>query len=260
MLKLFNLIKKILQNKYNDWKGYPIIRKAYFSMMFSLLPLRTWKLHSNDVIRAMELTNIDIVQDKAIIDFLMDLKYRRCSRVLMTLREMLNLFRIVKKTENLNGDIAEVGVYRGGSAAILANFKGNRALHLFDTFEGLPEVKDGKDILVKGEMQDTSEQMVIGLLNGISNYYIYKGIFPDTAGPVKNKTFSVVHLDTDLYDATLSSLEFFYPRMEKDGVIITHDYNDILTPGVKMAFDEFFSNKIENIVEIWDTHAMVVKN
>ena len=40
----------------------------------------------------------------------------------------------VKATRKLSGDIAEVGVYRGGSAMIICEAKGNKKLHLFDTF------------------------------------------------------------------------------------------------------------------------------
>jgi hypothetical protein len=194
------------------------------------------------------------------MDFIFELKYIRCSKLLMTFREMINIYRMVKKTEQFDGAIAEVGVYRGGSAAIIAHFKGNRHLHLFDTFEGLPEVHAEKDtFLYKGIMHDTNEQIVRNLLKDYENCFIYKGIFPDTSDPIKNSAFSFVHLDTDLYVGTMLSLKFFYSRMQKGGVILTHDYNDLLTPGVKDAFDEFFADKPESIVEIWDTHALVIK-
>jgi len=38
-----------------------------------------------------------------------------------------------------NGDIAEVGVYQGGSAKLICEARNeNKVLYLFDTFEGLP--------------------------------------------------------------------------------------------------------------------------
>jgi len=101
--------------------------------------------------------------------------------------------------------------------------------------------------------------MVRDLLKDYDNCFIYKGIFPDTSDPIKKNTFSFVHLDTDLYDGTLQSLNFFYNRMQQGGIIMTHDYSDLLTPGVKEAFDLFFKDKPESIVELWDTHAVVIK-
>jgi O-methyltransferase len=242
-----------------DWKGYSVIKKGLILLLFSIFPYRVWKKYSASVIRSLEINNVDVCNDKALMDFIFELKYRRCSHLLMTFREMINIYRMVRRTENLDGDITEVGVYRGGSAAIMAHFKGNRRLNLFDTFEGLPDVNKEKDVLEKGSMNVTSEQMVKNLLKDYNNWFIYKGIFPDTSEPVRNNTFSFVHLDTDLYDGTLQSLNFFYNRMQQGGIIMTHDYNDLLTPGVKEAFDLFFKDKSESIVELWDTHALVVK-
>jgi O-methyltransferase len=245
--------------KRKDWKGYPVFRKAFYLMLFSIFPYRAWKKYPKEISMALEINNVNVLNDLPLMNFIFELKYKRCSHLLMTFREMLNIYQMVKRTEKLEGDIAEVGVYRGGSAAIMAHFKGNRQLHLFDTFEGLPEVNREKDTLEKGSMNATSEETVKKLLNGYPGWQTYKGIFPDTSGPIENRTFSVVHLDTDLYDGTLQSLDFFYDRMQKGGIIMTHDYNDILTPGVKEAFDLFFSDKPEPVIELWDTHAMVVK-
>jgi O-methyltransferase len=242
-----------------DWKDYSVYKKGFILLLFSIFPYRTWKWFSTSVIKSLELTNVNVCNDKALLDFIFELKYKRCSHLLMTFREMINIFRMIKKTENLNGDIAEVGVFRGGSAAIMAHFKGNRHLHLFDTFEGLPDVNKDKDLLAKGEMSNAPEQLVRDLLKDYQNWHIYKGIFPGTSEPIKNKVFSFVHLDVDLYEGTLFSLQFFYPRMQKGGIILVHDYSDLLTPGVKDALKEFFADKSESIIEIWDTHAGIVK-
>ena len=56
--------------------------------------------------------------------------------------EAYYIFMAVKRTQKVPGDIAEVGVYKGGSAKIICSAKGDKSLHLFDTFEGLPKVDD----------------------------------------------------------------------------------------------------------------------
>ena len=41
--------------------------------------------------------------------------------------------------------MAEVGVYQGVSAKLICEAKGDKELHVFDTFEGLPD-KSGTDV------------------------------------------------------------------------------------------------------------------
>ncbi|OIO21464.1 hypothetical protein COT30_02625 [Candidatus Micrarchaeota archaeon CG08_land_8_20_14_0_20_49_17] len=48
------------------------------------------------------------------------------------------LYSLVKNTAKISGQIAEVGVYKGGSAKLICETKGDKELYLFDTFEGLP--------------------------------------------------------------------------------------------------------------------------
>jgi hypothetical protein len=52
---------------------------------------------------------------------------------------------------------------------------------------------------------------------------VKKGWFPDTAADVTD-TFVLVSLDFDLYSPIKAGLEWFYPQMNKGGVIVIHDY------------------------------------
>lgn len=98
----------------------------------------------------------------------------------------------------------------------------------------------------KGNFSSAFES-VKSYLKSYPNVHFYKGLFPSTAEPVKDKKFSFVHLDVDIYESTLSGLKFFYGRMNKGGVILSHDYPS--SKGVKKAFDEFFNDKPEVIIE-----------
>jgi len=162
--------------------------------------------------------------------------------------EAHQIYMAVKKTEKIKGDIAEVGVYKGGSAKLICETTKNKHVHLFDTFEGLPGLseKDNEKQFQKGDFLVQFEQVKKCLK--YPHVHFYKGFFPATSEPVKNKTFSFVHLDVDIYESTLSSLNFFYPRINRGGVIISHDYPG--SKGVKRAFDEFFKDKLEIINEI----------
>lgn len=172
--------------------------------------------------------------------------------------EAYHVHMAVKITRKVPGDIAEVGVYKGGSAKIICQAKGDKSLHLFDTFEGLPKVDDVDMVwpFYEGKFA-ASYDRVRDYLGQEKNVYFYKGIFPDTSDPVKDKRFSFVNLDVDTYESTKKCIEFFYPRMSPGGVILSHDY--LTAPGVQKAFDEFFADKAEPVVETAGSQCVVIK-
>jgi hypothetical protein len=182
-------------------------------------------------------------------------------RALLGIREMHNIFRLAEQVTKIEGDMAEVGVYRGGSARIICEAKAGKRLHLFDTFEGMPEANSSIDRHQQGDFSETSLEDVKGYLSGYDDVMFYKGLFPESARDLLARPiwFSFVNLDVDLYESTAAGLREFYPRMSRGGIILSHDYRSISCPGVKQAFDEFFLDKPEPIVELWDTQCMVVK-
>lgn len=177
-----------------------------------------------------------------------DLKMENC--------EACTIYSAVKSTDKLSGDIAEVGVYRGGSAKVICQAKGDRNLHLFDTFEGLPHDSEADWFFSKGDYSANYEDVRREFAKE-RNVHLYKGLFPDTAGPISDRTFSFVHLDVDLYSSTLACLNFFYDRMEKGGIMISHDYG--YHEGVKKAFTEFFKDKPEVVVRLVGSQCIVTK-
>jgi hypothetical protein len=176
----------------------------------------------------------------------------------VTVNEASQIYRAVQATRKIQGDMAEVGVYTGSTAQVICEAKGEKPLHLFDTFEGLPvpTEKDDARQFRKGELAYNLEK-VRERLKSYSNVFFYKGLFPTTSNPVKSRTFSFVNLDADLYESTKDSLTFFYPRLAKGGVLISHDY--VTAKGVREAFDEFFKDKIEPVIQLADDQCMVVK-
>ena len=172
--------------------------------------------------------------------------------------EGYTLYSSVKAVNNLSGSMAEVGVYRGGSAKLIAENKNDKNFYLFDTFEGLPKTTQ-KDEVKAGWLSNTSLDSVKQYLSNYENLFFYVGYFPQTARNLTSEKFCLVHLDTDLYQSTLDSLEFFWPKMVKGGRIISHDYNASNIGGVKQAFEEFFKDSPEKIIEIADTQSMVIK-
>jgi O-methyltransferase len=207
---------------------------------------------------------------KMLIDHSIEVDQRFWTLYAETLREgtlvqsfedFFNLYQLVLKTQKVPGEIAELGVYRGGSAKLIASLKGDKALHLFDTFEGMPAVNPDMDRHRTGDFAETSMKAVQQYLGRFSNIFYHPGFFPDSARDLAKTpmSFSMIHLDVDIYESTKAGLEFFYPRMAKGAIIISHDYRRLSCAGVKRAFDEFFADKPEPVIELWQTQCLVVK-
>jgi predicted O-methyltransferase YrrM len=155
----------------------------------------------------------------------------------------------VNETKGLSGEMAEIGVYKGGSTMMIGLSDPDRGLYACDSFEGLPETSK-EDIVQngghsKGDFADTSLEGVRQLIGYDNNTLLIKGFFPDKVihEHMEILSYSFVHIDVDLYQPTLDSLNFFWDRMVKDGIIVSDDYQWRNTPGVKTAFDEFFKDK-----------------
>ena len=145
--------------------------------------------------------------------------------------------------EGIEGDTAELGVYRGNTAIFIAKLaeRSDRKAYLFDTFEGFPE-RDltGIDSNKRFEFADTSLESVQKLIDSDSAVYC-KGYFPATIeGNVpENAAFSLVHIDCDLYEPCKAALQYFYPRLLPGGFLIMHDYSSLYWDGVETPWTNF---------------------
>jgi len=219
-----------------------------------------WKILSIPVIYAIEskggvILSYDDAGRRQVIDLIRQIK--RESALMMFDNEAYQIFMAVTRTKHIAGDLAEVGVYRGGSAKLIREANGIKTLHLFDTFEGLPAVEAiDQPQFNKGQFAASFDH-VTNYLREYKNVHFYKGLFPSTAKTVENKKFSFVHFDVDTYESTRSCLDFFYFRMNRGGIILSHDYTS--AAGVHRAFDEFFSDKAEPVIEMSGTQCLVVK-
>lgn len=216
----------------------------------------------NFFLKVLDRANLAVIsyndaESRKIVDLIHQSKKE--TEMLLGTKEAYQIYMAVKGTSKLEGDLAEVGVYRGGSACLVCKVKGGKALHLFDVFEGTCNAETVDNSFHKCEFVAPLEQTKQNLRNCCHdhNVFFYKGLFPDTAGPVENKKFSFVHLDVGTYESTLECLKFFYIRMAKGGIIITHDY--LFASGVRKAFDEFFQCKPEPIIPITGSQCLVVK-
>jgi len=165
----------------------------------------------------------------------------------------------------IDGDIVETGVWRGGAciyAKYLLNQLGDekRNIWLVDSFEGLskpdtenfPEDK-GLNLHQYEELSVSVEEVKRNFENyGVNDdrVKILPGLFKDTLPDSPINSISVLRLDGDLYESTIQSLFYLYPKLTKGGYCIIDDWGAI--PACKKAVIDYrrvfkIRDKVKNI-------------
>jgi O-methyltransferase len=174
--------------------------------------------------------------------------------------------------ESIPGDFVELGVARGGCAALLGSalFENSQAaaerrrLWLFDSFEGLPAPTD-EDYAGEGEEKSTGVHIrplgigdCLGTLEEVQDLLLrrfryptervrfVKGWFQDTIPTVRDEIgpIAVLRMDGDWYESTRTCLEGLYDRVVPGGVVIVDDYQSCF--GCERAVSEFLgARKLE---------------
>lgn len=169
----------------------------------------------------------------------------------------LELIQYFLATLALPGARAECGVYRGATALLVAHawrsrqpgFRGED-FYLIDSYSGTSAsvtqdripVRDAdgatrmEDFFPAGKT-DTSPELVRGFFGEFPNVNICAGWIPQVFAMLPEREWAFVHLDLSLYEPTLASLEYFYPRLVKGGVILCD--GSIFCPGVAQAWEEY---------------------
>ena len=171
------------------------------------------------------------------------------------------LYRLAMQALALPGDFAEVGVYQGGTATLLADLllDSARPLHLFDTFTGMPPTDAHRDMHVEGDFSDTSVEAVSRLVAHSTSTRLYPGFFPATAEPLGAQRFAFVHVDVDIYQSVLDSCDFFHPRLVPGGFLLFDDYGWTSCPGARAAVDAYYAGRPEQPVYLPTGQALVVR-
>jgi O-methyltransferase len=164
----------------------------------------------------------------------------------------------------LEGAVVECGTWRGGMIAGIADLLGkSHRYHLFDSFEGLPPAKevDGasaiewqKDIHSPGYHDNCTAEVewaerAMGM-SAAASVNIHKGWFEDTLGAQPfAEPISLLLLDGDWYDSTMTCLENLFPKVVPGGLILIDDYHT--WDGCSRAVHDYLSkhSKVERIRE-----------
>lgn len=170
---------------------------------------------------------------------------------------------------NIQGEIVECGVWKGGSMMTIARTLlqagvSDRNLWLFDTFEGMPAPtardRDNKNTdvqakfaSVKFQDRDGSDWCYSPLdevkANVQSTGYpservrYVKGKVEDTLPGNEVGSIALLRLDTDFYESTKSEMHHLYPKLAKGGILILDDY--YTWQGSREAVEEYFAGRAD---------------
>ena len=189
------------------------------------------------------------------LDIIRNVRQERES--LLSGNEAFTVYSLAAAQRAVGGVMAEVGVFQGCSAKLISLAAEPMELHLFDTFEGLPEpLRCERQAMRKGHYA-ASLEAVSRYLADQPNIIFHKGLFTGEGVACTDRMFSFVHLDVDLKQGTRACLEFFYPRMLPGGVILSHDYSYL--DGVREAFAEFLATRPERAIELPSSQVMLIR-
>ena len=192
--------------------------------------------------------------------------YKKVRPYTMTSPERIfSLCEAVKyvQDKNIEGDIVECGVWKGGSMMAVAETllrvgDTSRNLYLFDTFEGMPpptendvdiagttaecllnrsDKEKDESIWCNAAMDGVKEVMESTGYPSCKTHFI-KGMVEETIPHFAPSKIALLRLDTDWYESTKHELEHLFPCLSKGGVLIIDDYGH--WQGARKAVDEYF--------------------
>ena len=194
--------------------------------------------------------------------------HERCALMTMTsVERMYALYSAVRYliANRIAGDFVECGVWRGGSAMMmaltaLAMNEADRTIWLYDTFSGMTAPGEYDLHAISGEpaagiMAANSrdeENPFWGIApravveaNMASTAWskgrlrLVEGNVLDTLPANMPEEIALLRLDTDWYQSTLHELETLYPRLCSGGVLIIDDFG--YWTGARRAIEEYFA-------------------
>ncbi|MFL6836790.1 MAG: TylF/MycF/NovP-related O-methyltransferase [Bradyrhizobium sp.] len=204
-------------------------------------------------------------QDNAFLEPEFTRYHEHCAPFTMVSRERLYAhFQAVRYVveNNIDGDIVECGVWRGGTSmlgalTLLGMNETSRQLWLYDTFAGMTAPTDADvspweganaiKLWRKNQKRDVNKWCYAPIeevkKNLTSTSYpaektnFVKGDVVETLKASVPNKIAVLRLDTDWYESTRAEMEVLFPRLVRGGVILIDDYG--AWKGCKKAVDEY---------------------
>ena len=199
------------------------------------------------------------VNDKTFQEILQNVN----AHTLVDQNRMWELWTLAHQSLEIDGDFLEVGVWRGGSGALLCKAAegSGKKVFLADTFEGVVKASAQDTKYKGGEHADTSLGIVLDLLSNlaISNGITLKGVFPEDTGFQISKTLAFVHVDVDVYQSAKEVVSFIVPLLSPNGIVVFDDYGFFGCEGVTQLVNELKDQEMWTFIHNINGHAILIK-
>lgn len=152
--------------------------------------------------------------------------------------------------DRVAGDVIEAGAWRGGASILMRATldslgERDRTVWVADSFEGLPKPDErfpedrNLDLSWLDYLAVTREVVQrnferFGLDRGVN---FVEGFFEETLPSLGGKTWALMRLDGDTYEATRIALESLYPGLSVGGYVVIDDYQ--LISECRQAVDDY---------------------
>jgi O-methyltransferase len=166
----------------------------------------------------------------------------------------------VAQSRKLSGSGIEIGVWRGGTGALIAQQAKASGIH--ERVAGVVKASTKDSDHRGGEHADTSAQIVASLLDSLSlgNAVIVEGIFPErTASSIEDTSFRFCHIDVDAYRSAKDCVDWLWPRLTVGGIIVCDDFGCEHCDGIARYVEEQLPERDRLIVQNLNGHAVVIK-
>jgi len=162
------------------------------------------------------------------------------------------LLQLIDNVLNLEGDILEIGCFRGSTSCVLVNYFNklgvSKKLYFLDTFEGFnyEQAKNSIDKKWYGthesEGYEVIKKRILSRNTEGNNVQVIKSNIFDENSLNFTDSISLVSIDVDMYEAVYESLLKVENKIVKNGIIVCEDYGHLpALIGANAAVDEFLS-------------------
>ncbi|MCA1754563.1 MAG: TylF/MycF family methyltransferase [Spirochaeta sp.] len=174
-----------------------------------------------------------------------------------------SLYMLGNQTAKTTGAVLEVGAWRGGSAAILASVVRPSTVYVADTWQGVVKAGPRDDYYKGGEHADADIDTVKELFSSLTlkNYRLLAGIFPEESSKEiqPEETFSLVHIDVDVYLSAKDATEWVWPRLATGGTIVYDDFGFYGCEGVTAYVHELMNDQRMRVITNLNGQAVAIK-
>ena len=173
------------------------------------------------------------------------------------------LWVLAKQSSKIEGVILEVGVWRGGTGAILGEATRllNKKVFLADTFQGVVKAGINDTTYIGGEHSDTSLDLVSQLVSSLSlqNVQLIQGVFPENTQHYVTEKIAMLHCDVDVYASSKDIVDWCLPRMSVGSILVFDDYGFYGCEGVTTFCNELRGRDDLIFTHNLNGHAIFVK-